>query len=505
MLPATLGVTLNAIAAQLFGFLRTALIAAFLGATIEVDAYYISALIPSFISTIVLSWLQAGFVGHYAGLVALGNESAAKAYRSRMLFLVLFVSLTMSAICIWLPDWIVAVLVPTGPLSETTVKALGTCSIILAPVIVSDFIGLILNSHGRFYVAAAAPVVNALVSVLGLLLWPTIDLPALLWTLILGCVAQFAIVVCYLISMRLGFEWNNDFSTNGDVRSTAMIAMPLLPAIMITNSAIALMQIRSTGMGEGAVAVMSYAQRLNGAVTQVLVMGLGTVLLPHMASLLARNERAQIIDLLRRLVRLSILVCGYIGCAIYILGTPFVELLFARGSFNSELASKVADVWTILTLSLFPFAIGTFVAKVSQAMRRPRATLLSSIVLFAALWSMSLWGSKISSIEIVALSAAAAFSATAIFWLIWLSRSVGAHLIWTDIVSGSLRMIGVLLPATLFDRVVRSAVDHLPAIMNFGLRGMLYTFIVMGAVYLFGYWRWFLPNVYRDPLTVSQR
>lgn len=497
MLSASSGVMLNTVAAQLIGFLRTAVIAASLGAALEVDAYYISVLVPGFISTVVVSWLQVGFVGRYAGLVAVGDAAGAKAYRSRMLLLVSLIGTLATALCILVPQWVMSVLLPAGQHQLSAAAALSVCGVILVPIIVGDFIGLVLNCHGRFFAASAAPVANAAVSVLGLWLWPTVDLSALLGTLIMGSVVQLAVVVASISAMRLGFKLDGR-SAKGEVRGTVLIAMPLLPAILLSNAVTATLQLRSAELGEGAVAILSYAQRLNSALTQVVVIGLGTVLLPYVASLLAKQETEKVVDLLRRIARVSVLVSSYFLCGVYLFGEQAVGALFVRGSFDVQLAKQVAEIWTILTLSLLPFALGTFIAKVSQALRRPTAILFSSVLLYAATWGMSFWGSKAQSLEIIALSFAVSFSVTAVFWLIWLSRALGAKGVVKDVALSGLRVIPVLLPAILLDLLVRQIVEPLPQLIEVGLRGLTYTLLAAGLVHVLGLRVWFLGRISHD-------
>ena len=189
-------------------------------------------------------------------------------------------------------------------------RALRLAGLTLIPIILGDFIGLILNSHGRFFAAAAAPLVNALVSVLGLWFWSRLDLSALVWTLLLGAIAQGLVVVVALLRLRLGFPLATG-AAKAEVRTTLMLGLPLLPAMMLANSAAAIVQFRAAQLGEGVVAAYGYAARLHGALAQVLVIGLSTVLLPHFAALWSRGETAEIVSLFRRLARCTILIVAY--------------------------------------------------------------------------------------------------------------------------------------------------------------------------------------------------
>ena len=246
--------------------------------------------------------------------------------------------------------------------------ALRLSGLILIPILLGDFLALILNSHGRFFAAAFAPLVNALVSVVGLWFWHSLNLQALVWTLLLGSLAQCVVVVFALSRMHLNFPlWTA--AARGEVWTTLTLAIPLLPATMLANASTAIVQFRAAELGEGAVAIYGYASRLHGALAQVLVIGLSTVLLPHFAALWSRGEKAEIVILFRRLARATVLLAAYLGVGIYLMGGTATKILFERGAFDAQHSAQAAWLWALLSLSLFPFAFGTYIAKFCQSLR----------------------------------------------------------------------------------------------------------------------------------------
>jgi putative peptidoglycan lipid II flippase len=486
-------VVLLAVLVQIAAFARTAVIAALFGASIDVDSYNLGVVAPTFIATVIGGWLQIGFVGRYAGLLATGDLGLATAYRTRMLILVLLISLAAAVLCVSQPYRLMMLFLPDtqNSIALTSANALRVTGWTLLPTIVGDFLGLVLNSHGRFFAAALAPLVNAVVSVIALWLWPASDLSALVWTLLLGNFFQLLVVAISVCSIRIKFSLDSD-AVRGEVLATIAIALPLLPAVIFSNSAAAILQFRSAELGEGAVAILGYASKLHAALSQVIVIGLGTVLLPHFGTLWARNDKDQIVILLRRLTRASILLCSYLCVGIYLMGEPTVGLLFARGAFDIGLAQRVAELWMILSLSLFPFAIGTFIAKFCQALRKSITILLSGAISFAVIWFVSLIGARSSSLPIITLSSTMAFSATAVFWLSWLSRTVKTVSIWGDILGGALRVLVALAPAIVLDLIIQRVDQSAPSILEIATRGTLFSLVIVGSLRLFGYWRWFL-------------
>jgi putative peptidoglycan lipid II flippase len=483
------------IAVQIAAFVRTAIIAAALGASPEVDAYNLGLIAPSFVSTVIGSWLQMSFIGRYTSLVTTGEAGQATAYRSRMLVLVLCIALAFATLCFLLPERIMALFMPANKTAmiASAAAALKLSGLILVPIIFGDFIALILNSHGRFFAAALAPLINAMVSVLGLLLWPTVNLSALVWTLLLGSLAQGFVVVAALLKMHLSLSVETG-TTKGEVRTTLMLALPLLPAMMLSNSAAAIIQFRAAELGEGTVAIYGYASRLHGALAQVLVIGLSTVLLPHFAALWSRGEKTEIVILFRRLARWTILIVAYLTVGIYLMDETATGILFQRGAFDAEHTQQVSWLWTLLTLSLFPQAFGTFIAKFCQALRGAGSILISGIILFAATWIVTWFGASVASLGMVSSAVAASAILVTCFWFFWLGRRVQTLPILKDIGIASFRMGLILAPAAAVERWFNPYTHDMSAALGLLIRGSLYTFVALSLLIATRSHLWFLAR-----------
>jgi putative peptidoglycan lipid II flippase len=495
MLRSTRTVVVLGIAVQIAGFVRTAIIAAALGTSLDVDAYNLGLIAPSFISTVIGSWLQMGFVGRYTALITTGETDLAAAYRTRMLALVLGCALAFAGLCFLLPEQIMNLFMPKSQTVAvaSAAAALHLAGLILVPMIFGDFIGLILNSHGFFFAAALAPLVNALVSVVGLWLWPSLDLSALVWTLLLGSLAQCLVVIAALLRIRLNFPIETS-AARGEVRVTLALALPLLPAMMLANSAAAIIQFRSSGLGEGAVAVYGYASRLHGAVAQVLIVGLSTVLLPHFAALWALGEKARILMLFRRLTRSAILIAAYLTVGLYLMGETAVGILLERGAFDTQNTQQVNWLWTMLSLSLFPVALGTFIAKFCQALRGAGSILGSGIISFATTWLVTWLGAAETSLNVIVSAVAASATTVTCFWLFWLRKYIPTVPILRDIGVATFRAGLVLVPAVVVEKLASSYTLGLPNLIGLLIGGSLYTLTALALLIATRSYQWFLAE-----------
>ena len=500
MLRSTRTVMLLGIAVQIAAFLRTVIIAAALGASLDVDAYNLGLIAPSFIAAVIGSWLQLSFIGRYTALVTQGELALAAAYRSRMLFLVLGLSLAFAGLCFLLPEQIMALFMRHGQstMIASAAAALKLSGLILIPIVAGDYISLILNSHGKFFAAALAPLINALVSVVGLLLWPSSDLSALVWTLLLGSLAQGLVVVVALLRMHLNFPLETS-AAKGEIRTAGMLALPLLPAVMLGNSASAIIQFRAAELGEGAVAIYGYASRLHGALAQILVVSLSTVLLPHFAALWSRGANAEITIVFRRLARCTMLFAAYLGLGIYLMGETAVRILLERGAFDAQHTQQVSWLWALLTLSLFPQAFGTFISKFCQALRGAGSILASGVILFAVTWLVAAFGASAASLGLIVSSATASAILVTCFWLYWLAKRVPTMPVLGDIGVAAVRLLLILAPAAAVERFSFLHTQGLADVIGLLVCGSAYTLVAVSLLLATRSHLWFLARRPGEP------
>lgn len=447
-------VSLLAMLSQLVAFIRTAIMASLFGASSVVDAYNLALVVPVLLSGVVGGWLQAGFVGRYLALRQ-HNELDAAHFSIAIGQMVLAIAAVLALAIFAFREPLASMLVPPASLGtrQLTEAALSVVSWSLVPTVLADFLGLILNCHGRFLAAATAPVVNALVAAVALWLWPHHDLEALVQTLMLGWLAQMMVLAVAYKAAGLRFVARCP-DMSDEIRKTLRLALPILPAVLFSNGTTVVIQMACSRLGEGAVAVYGYASRLHGALSQIMIVGIGTVLLPHLAAMLASQERSKISPLFQRLGRATTLGYAFILAGVFLLGEITILTILGRGKFDAALASAVADVWTILTLSLLPFAFATFLAKLFQAMQQPVLLSWSSLIAIVVTALVCYIGSSVDSLAL--LVAAPTFAQIGVlgFFLACFRREFGPIVGFRDGFMTLTRCALLILPSMVVDVVV---------------------------------------------------
>ncbi|MBL3568686.1 murein biosynthesis integral membrane protein MurJ [Rhodovulum sulfidophilum] len=215
----------------------------------------------------------------------------------------------------------------------------------------------VLNATGRFVAAAAAPVLLNVLLVGAMLLaaamgWQVGD--ALVWTVPLAGIAQMALV--WTAAAKAGFRLTlRRPRLTPELKRLAIIAAPaaLAGGVVQVNLLIG-RQVAS--FFEGAVAWLSYADRLYQLPLGVVGIAIGVVLLPDLSRRLGAGDTTGGRDAFNRAGEFALALTVPAAVALATIPGPIVGVLFRRGAFDQ------ADVAaTALAVAVYGAGLPAFV------------------------------------------------------------------------------------------------------------------------------------------------
>jgi putative peptidoglycan lipid II flippase len=372
--------------AQLAAFGKSILVAYYFGIGTDVDGYYLAQLIPMTLAGIVTGFLQTGFLTVYTGQLATDRIDAAAALLGRTLQAVAVTGLAFSLIIAVTAPWLLQLLAPgAAPAArDAAVFSLRALAFLLVLNALADCLGLALNAHRSFGLAALAPTANAFVASVLLMSAPDWGLANLVAGTLLGVIAQLLLVAYGMRLKHIKIAWSLD----SEWREVLRVGSSIIPGLVFANASAAVPTLVAASLGEGVVAAFSVALRLHGAATQAFTIALSTVLLPHFALAIGRADDRFIRNWLASAFFPTSIVAFAAVLWVGLEGHSFVSIVYQRGAFDASASHMVAVSWFFLTLGLFPSAWGVSIAKVLQALRL--GGIMSGIALLVLLMTISL-------------------------------------------------------------------------------------------------------------------
>ena len=345
----------------------------------------------------------------------------------------------------------------------------------------------VLNATGRFMAAAAAPLVLNILFIGAMVLaaqagWDIGD--TLIWAVPVAGVAQMATV--WIAVRRAGYRlMPRRPRLTPELKRLAVIAAPAaLAGGVVQINLLVGRQVAS--FFDGAVAWLSYADRLYQLPLGVVGIAVGVVLLPDLSRRLGNGDTAGGRDALNRAAELSLALTIPAAVALMVIPVPLVSVLFERGAFTAD-----DTVATALAVAIYGLGLPAFVLqKVLQPLffaredtRRPFYVALVAMAINAGL-AIGL-AAQIGYIAAAVGTTAAGWVTVLLLWL-W-SRGIG-EAAQTD--SRLRRRIGRILIAALLMGALLVGVSTLMT-PYFGIARLRYLalagLVAVGIVSYFGF------------------
>jgi len=346
---------------RVFGFVRDMLIAGVLGTGAVADAFFVAFRFPNLFRRLFGEGaFNSAFVPLFAKRLEGEGQTAARVFAEEALAGLLFVLLLLTALAEIAMPWLMYLLAPgfSGTPDKFDLAVLLT-RIAFPYLICMSLVALlsgVLNSLGRFTMAAAAPILLNIVLILAILLaaaWGLGNTPGSGVVLAWGVAAAGAIQLAalWIAVKRAGIDlrlrrpvWNSDLRRLVRLGLPGVISGGVTQINIVIGTVIASLQ-------AGAVSYLYYADRLYQLPLGIVGVAVGVVLLPDLARSLRAGDHRSVMDNQNRSIEFALLLTLPAALALAVAAEPIIRVLFERGAFG--VADTRATAW-----ALTAFAIG---------------------------------------------------------------------------------------------------------------------------------------------------
>jgi putative peptidoglycan lipid II flippase len=351
---------------RVFGFIRDALMAAVLGISPVSDAFNAAFRFPNLFRRLFAEGaFNTAFVPMFSTALETSGAEAAKALAGRIMSWLVAAILVLTILVEIFAEQVIAPFVP-GFLNdphkfELTVFLTRIMFPYLACMSLMAAYAAILNSLGRFFAAAFAPVLLNLVNISALIPLAMLTLEApdtAFWVAIatmLGGVAQLALV--YVAIRRTGMLPRIGLPRlDPEVRQFWVLAVPAIVAGGITQINIFVGTVIASGADE-VMSIIYNADRLYQLPLGIIGIAIGTVLLPELSRHIGAGRAEEARASQSQSLFLSLFLTLPAAAALAAIAVPIVRVLFERGAFGASDSVLVAEALVAFAVGLPAFVL----------------------------------------------------------------------------------------------------------------------------------------------------
>ena len=376
---------------RLAGLVRERVFAHYFGAAGAADAFSAAFRIPNLLQNLFGEGaLSASFIPVYARLLARGERADAGRVAGAVLALLSLAVSLLVLVGVLATPLVIDLIAPgfTGERRALTIVLVRVFFPSTGLLVLSAWCLGVLNSHGRFLLSYAAPVVWNAVIIATLLYYggaghqrPDQLALTVAWGSVLASALQFAVQLPVVLSLARDLRVRLDIRS-AEVRAVVRNFGPVFVGRGVVQLSAYVDQILSTLLPLGSVALIRYAQNLSVLPISLFGMSVSAAELPAMSGL--HGSEAEVSAMLRArldagLGRIAFFVVPS-AMAFLALGDVVAGLIYRTGRFT---AGDTRWVWAILAgsaVGLLASTLGRLYSSAYYALRDTRTPLRYAVI-----------------------------------------------------------------------------------------------------------------------------
>lgn len=382
ILQATTVVLVMNLLAKVLGFGREMVIARVFGANMYTDVYLVAYTLPYFLQAILGFALVTVTVPLLTKYLIDDRKDEAFMVSNYFINLLAIVMAVLSVLGVVLAPLLVKL---TAPFFSADAAAMAThLTRIMFPSVIFMSVGMvvtgILNANHRFLAGAFAPGFSSFIIIIGVLLFGSaygID------TLAIATLASF--VGFFLVQLpslfHMGYRYRPVLSLrHPDVKTVMVTIVPIVMGTAVNQIYFALNRIFASGLAEGSISALNYANKLVNFPGGVFVAAIAAAIYPSFTEYAYKGELKKLASSLEKGIGIVMLLGIPAAIGLMVLQVPIVQLLFEGGAFTHQNTLDTASALFYFSIGLFPFAAVLVLTRVFYAFGDVKMPVYAGIV-----------------------------------------------------------------------------------------------------------------------------
>jgi putative peptidoglycan lipid II flippase len=371
---------------RILGLVRDAILVGVFGLRIS-DAYLVAFRFPNLFRRVFGEGaVSASFIPLYMEYKEKGDRKSLGQLTAGVFSLLMIVLTPLTVVAVLSMDWIIPHWLDGKGFSgipgkmEMTILMSQIMFPFLILVCIYAYLMALLNAHKMFMLSSlAAGLLN--LTIIFASLWcywsGRLSPEVLAWSVILGGIFQFMILIPSLRGLNIPFDFSWASLSSLPVKRAVMTFLPgalsasLVPAMAFINSLFA------ARLEEGATSYIYLADRLLELPLSLIAVSLGTAMLPTLSAMHTTDRHGIYKTELLKNIQLLLFLCIPAAVGMWMTSDILVPVLFERGAFSGDKAEVVAQIVKIYAFTLITASLARVM---SQAFYAAKNTFIPSAI-----------------------------------------------------------------------------------------------------------------------------
>jgi putative peptidoglycan lipid II flippase len=369
------------VVSKVLGFTREMAIGAVYGATSVTDAYLVAIVVPAILFVSVFEALKTSFIPLFTELFTNKGEKKAYQFTNNLINILLFISIILILIGIIFAPQIIRV-IAIG-FDESTYDLTVKLTRLAFPMIC--FVGLayiftgILQAQREFVIPALIGIpYNFSILFFLLFLSGTFDVKGLVVATVVGSLFQVLIQFPFAKQKGYSYYFLFDLKDNTIIRLGKLV-VPVILGMAVQQVNVLVDRMLASGLVEGSISALNFANRLNGFVYGVFTYTIATIMFPLFSKFIAENNIQKFKEAIIMSTNVIFIIIMPITAGSIVLREPIVRVLFERGQFDSRATLMTASALLFYSIGMFAFGLRDLYNRVFYSLQDTKTPMINGI------------------------------------------------------------------------------------------------------------------------------
>ena len=366
---------------KLIAFGKDIVISAFFGAGSNTDAFFIALNITSILFIAFYSTVSLVFLPLYNETKIKYGLKATNLFSSNIINLYLFISFIITLLSIYFAPELVN-LINTSSNStniDLTIILLRIMVLSFMFSIFTSFMTAIQLSNNQYLSPHLVPIVNNFIVVIAIIILAPkygIYIPT-----IAGVLAWIIQVPLHKWIVRKNFNYIFHLNfKDPSIKKMGLLFIPAFLGIFIDQTNIMIDTILASGLEEGSVSALNYANRLISFASGIFIMAIMSIMYPMFSKYIINEEEEKLNTSIRTSIRLLLLVMLPITAIIFVFHHEIVSIVFHRGEFDESATQITSSVFFFYSIGIIFLGLRELFNKVFYAQKNTKTPLFISFI-----------------------------------------------------------------------------------------------------------------------------
>ncbi|MFA1711681.1 murein biosynthesis integral membrane protein MurJ [Peribacillus frigoritolerans] len=339
---------------KMLGFMCDSILAYKFGASEETDAYLTAIMIPTVLFASLAAGINTSFIPIFSHIKEEKGLNAGFHFGNKILNFIGFFMLLLILILLPFTVQLTKVIAPGFSndginLTSTLLKYSLFMSIF---VVLGAVYSAITQGIGKFGISNFKNVSQNIIIIISILILGSFwGIEGVTIGTVLAMVSHILVQIPALRKSNYKYRLNFKFRDK-DIWEFCRLAFPIMLSTSFLAINLLIDRILVSGLGEGSVTALTFANKINQLVYGVFILSLITVVFPDFSKYANEKNWEKFLDLISNTIKYTIVITIPIVCVIIVLRIPIIKLLFENGSFTEK------DTY-ITSIALFYYCLGT--------------------------------------------------------------------------------------------------------------------------------------------------